>query len=478
MPSRMAIMFLAIAGFSAALPVDAQEAPSSRAGIVLFTVPANRQRVEEMGYTALKPLGLLDTYEVRIRPAFETWTSALDAVEMHARWLATAFRVQPASAPASFRHPSGFDVALRTFFVGMPDGRVVSFVVAVLKGGTRAAVIEFVAATPQSPRAVQEMAAFIDGCRLAHTQVLATGKPPLTVYDVEETIDVLQWLIDAPLTFQQRAVVRSHLVDEWKQKDAQTIATVGRILAFRNQLVTLPPLQQNLVRRQNETDLISGLRTEKDPVSRMLLEIYEAAHPPIAVGVPVLTRQQADAALDLFYFMAGQLEGVQATPTEAAKAVWAGNLSRNWASFPAEMRNAIAAMPVTWAMTMAVWGDLAPAVRAQVISTYAQMDVVKAVRSDFAIARYQASALAARRPDAPPQLAVPQLRPQSSDTFNAAAPAPAPPPSHDAVDVSAEIAKMNQNYQATSSMLTTQYNSTINMMAAIGNMSGPRYTVR
>lgn len=67
-----------------------------------------------------------------------------------------------------------------------------------------------------------------------------------------------------------------------------------------------------LVRRQNETDLVAGLRTEKNRASALLLESYESAHPPIAAGTPTLTRQQADAAIDLFYFMAGQLEGVQA----------------------------------------------------------------------------------------------------------------------------------------------------------------------
>ena len=44
--------------------------------------------------------------------------------------------------------------------------------------------------------------------------------------------------------------------------------------------------------------------------------------------------------------------------------------------------------------------------------------------------------------------------------------------------MSAQISKMNANYAATSSMLTLGYNSTINMMAAMGNMSGPRYRVR
>jgi hypothetical protein len=45
-----------------------------------------------------------------------------------------------------------------------------------------------------------------------------------------------------------------------------------------------------------------------------------------------------------------------------------------------------------------------------------------------------------------------------------------------AVDVSAQISKMNANYAA--SMLNSGYNSTINQMAAIANMSGPRVKVR
>src|SRR5690349_8934217 len=104
-------IFFAIACLSIAAPAAAAPMPTSRSGIVLFTLPADRQRVEEMGYTALKPFGTLDSYEIRIRPPFETWGSAADAVEMHARWLASAFRVQPASVATSFRHAGGFDVA-------------------------------------------------------------------------------------------------------------------------------------------------------------------------------------------------------------------------------------------------------------------------------------------------------------------------------------------------------------------------------
>src|SRR5262245_27880465 len=371
-------VFIVIAGFLCAAPAAlAQPMPTSRAGIVLFTLPADRQRVEEAGYTALKPFRQ-DGYEIRIRPPFDTLSSAAEAVEMHARWMGRAYAGRPVTMPTAFRHAGGFDVALRTFSVGGTAGAV-SVLVAVLKSGAKAAVIEFVSASPQSQQAIAQMAGFIDGCRLAHTQVLVRGNPALTVYDVEETIDILQWLIDAPLAPAKREVVRAQIIDEWKAKDAGTIAEVRKILAFRDQVVKLQPAEQNLARRQNEAELVPALRTEKGSASAVLLEAYDLAHPPIAAGAPALTRQEADAALDLFYFMAWQLEGVQAAPTEAARTAWAGNLARAWAMLPADTRASVAAMPVTWALTLAVWPQMAPPVREQVKATYAQMDVVKAL---------------------------------------------------------------------------------------------------
>jgi len=110
---------------------------------------------------------------------------------------------------------------------------------------------------------------------------------------------------------------------------------------------------------------------------------------------------------------------------------------------------------VTWALTLAVWTDMIPAVREQVKATYAQMDVVRALRSDFVSARQQAAA-----------------------ALSASSRQPAAPQADAAVDVSAQIAKSNANYAATASMLNSGYNSTINQMAAIANMSGPRVRVR
>ena len=319
----------------------AQEIVSSPVGTVLFSLPGDRLRVEEAGYTALKGIGFGAAPEIRIRPPFQSSGSAGDAVERHAHWMATAFRVQAVTIPTAFRHSAGFDVALRTFILTGADGRSATVVVAALKSLATTAIVEFVAAAPPSPQSVRQLADFLDRCRLEHIQLLAGGTPPLT-------------------------------------------------------------------------------------------------------------RPQADAALDLFYFMAGQLEGVQAMPSPEAKDYWAAGLAAAWPALPSDSRNAFAAMPDIWAATVTQWAGLTPSVRQQISHSYAQIDVIKALRADLAAAR---------------------------DRMNAAPVAPAPAQAArpaNPVDVSAEIANHAARNQAAISWSNTQFNMTMTQMSAISNMSGSR----
>jgi hypothetical protein len=170
----------------------------------------------------------------------------------------------------------------------------------------------------------------------------------------------------------------------------------------------------------------------------------------LAGGTPPLTRAQADAAFDLFYFMAGQLEGVQAMPSPEARNYWAAALAAAWPALPSDSRNAFAAMPNIWAAMITQWAGLTPSVRQQISYSYAQIDVIKALRVDLAAARDRMNAA----PVAP---------------THAQAARPAAP-----VDVSAEIANHAARNQAAISWSNTQFNMTMTQMSAISNMSGSR----
>ena len=455
---RLTALVLTAASFQAATPVMAQPVANSRSGLVLFPMPPDRLRVEENGSTRLRSLGT-DSYDIFIRAPFDVTGSAADAVERHARWLAAFYRVQPVGAPTTIPHPGGLDVSARSFVIGSADGRTSFTVVAAVKGGAKAAIVEFLAPQPQPVQAVQKMLVFLQGCELAHMQLAAAGPPPLTVYDLESTLDLLEMLLDLRLSPAQREFVRADLLTDWRRGDAETVAQVRQFVELRDQLGRLSAARVNMVRRQVEQQLTAALRQETSPVAAMLVRAYDAAHPAIAAGLPALTRQQADAALDLFYFLAGQLEGVTASPSAGVRATWAATLAASWPTLPLEMRQAIVGMPATWALTQAVWPELTVAMRQQVAATYATFDVVQVIRADFVAARNQFRAN------------VPVYRPAPSSV--AAAPAPAAN-----VDVSEQMARMNRNYQVTQSMLNSGFNSTMTQMANIGNWSGTRYTVR
>ena len=419
---------LALAG--AAFAQD--EAPPSRAGTVLFRMPSGWQRSEMPECTLLTPADpATRTYAICIRPAAEAKATVADALAADLEVVGRSYRVQPASALSVQKHPAGYDGAVRGYFLAGADGKVLATYVYVLQAGTKSVAIEFLADRPENLDA-KAMSDFVVACRLAHAQVVVAGEPALTLYDLEETIDCVQWLLDAPFTAEQRGVFHDEIVDGWKKKDTETIQGVAQILQLRAELAKLPPEKQDVVRKATEKDLVAALRQETDRSSKLALEVYDASHRPIAGGEPPLTRQQADCALELFYFFAGQLEGMQARPTAADKEEWAKRLAAGWEKLDVKVRRAFEVMPLTWSATRAGWDEMKEAERTELKQGFAQLDIVKEMRGAFAKVKSDAGASA---------------------------------------DAAALQAKLTSNYRVTSTLLKTGFDSTMMQMAAMRNMT-------
>ena len=408
------------------------ESPPSRAGTLLFRMPSGWQRSEMPDCTLLTPADpAARTYAICIRPAAEAKATVLDSLAAELEFIGKSHRVQPASEPSVQKHPAGYDGAVRGYFLTGADGRVLATYVYVLQAGTKSVAIEFIADRPEKldPKAMSD---FVVACRLAHAQVLVAGEPALTLYDLEETIDCVQWLLDAPFTAEQRGVFHDEIVDGWKKKDAETIQGVGQILQLRAELAKLPPEKQDVVRKATEKELVAGLRKETDRSSKLALEVYDATHLPIAGGEPPLTRQQADCALELFYFFAGQLEGMRASPTAADKEEWAKRLAAGWETLDVKARRAFEVMPLTWSATRAGWAEMKETEREELKTAFAQLDIVKGMRAAFAKVKSDAGATA---------------------------------------DAAAVQAKLTSNYRMTSSLLKSGFDSTMTQMAAMRNMT-------
>jgi hypothetical protein len=207
---------------------------------------------------------------------------------------------------------------------------------------------------------------------------------------------------------------------------------VAQILSLRAELAKLPPDKQDVVRKATEAELVAGLRKETDRSSKLALEVYDASHRPIAAGDPPLTRQQADAALELFYFFAAELEGMQARPSAADRDEWAKRLAAGWEGLDVRARRTFAAMPLAWSATRAGWAEMTEVERTDLREQFGRLDIVKEMRAAFAKVKGDAGT---------------------------------------AADAAALQAKLTSNYRLTSSLLKSGFDSTMTQMAAMRNMT-------
>jgi len=437
--ARATLVLTMLLGFAGAAYAAGEGAPpASRAGILLFDLPADRKRVEDPEFTALRPVDATkQTYEIRIRAPRDARGSASEALDAHAGRLTGTYRVRAASDIASYSHPTaGHDIAVRGFYLGGDDGTQRVSYVYVLQSGLKCVVVEFFADAPQALTDPRPIGDFIMGCRLANAMVVVPGEPPLTEYDIEESIAFVQWLLDVSFTADQRDVFRSEIVDGWRKKDPETLQSIAQIFELRSGLATLSLDQQDLVRKQSEAQVVAELRKDaSDPTTKLLLDIYDASRKPLADGTPALTRQQADSALEMFYFMAGQLEGIEAKPSTVEKETWAGRLAEEWGKLETPERNSIVSAPLVWAAMRTAWPAMSAADRDGVKNQFAKLDFIQVIRAAFAKAKSETGA----------------------------------------ADGVALMEKMSQNYNTTKMLLNTSYNSTTSLMASFGNMSGTRY---
>jgi hypothetical protein len=146
--------------------------------------------------------------------------------------------------------------------------------------------------------------------------------------------------------------------------------------------------QKELARQAAQPELIKRARGESDPVARMIVGVYDAAHQPIAEGDPPLTRQATDALLETLFFMACQVRGgAEVTPTPEMKEQWAKALAGSYEQADAAARNEMAQMPLRWAAMRMAWPGLSEQDKARTKAQWAQAPQVKQVAE--AIGRLQ-----------------------------------------------------------------------------------------
>src|SRR5580658_2528168 len=112
------------------------------------------------------------------------------------------------------------------------------------------------------------------------------GQPPLTLDMVQRATNFFQWLLDAPLTPEQRQQFQSAVAQSWLAGRQDEIQSTLQVIQFNNQLFTSKsPTEREIVRQTVQPKYIAQMRAQpNNDLSQWVLSIYDAAHKPLATG--------------------------------------------------------------------------------------------------------------------------------------------------------------------------------------------------
>jgi tetratricopeptide (TPR) repeat protein len=176
---------------------------------------------------------------------------------------------------------------------------------------------------------------------------------------VDRLAGFFEWVLEAPLTAQQRTDLTDQLVQAWRKGDTAQIDGMAQILAVEAQISQHPPAERDLLREQMQPALLAELRKQpNDEGGRWVLGIYESSHTPIAAGDPPLTRQVADAYAEVLAFVISQVLGNDLAASMEVKDQFAKSLTVDYANYDAAAQQALAKMPLYWAAIRLAWPAL------------------------------------------------------------------------------------------------------------------------
>jgi hypothetical protein len=222
-------------------------------------------------------------------------------------------------------------------------------------------------------REAPTIARCVDSINLTCSMVLESGRPPLTRYMLDETLDFLEWLMQTPLTDAQKATVETELRGYWQHRVEKEIEGMVSLLDGRQKLAAMKAEERELARQAVLEAAIKEWRHEQDsPAAKMMLGIYDCTHQPIAAGEPPLTRQAVEAFAEFLWFAGGQTAGCSSALAKETKDKLVTEVAAGYAKLPQEQREVIARMPLVWAAIRVQWRDLDEAGRRPLVENWRQ----------------------------------------------------------------------------------------------------------
>ena len=225
-------------------------------------------------------------------------------------------------------------------------------------------------------RHVAALGRMVDKLQITSAMVVERGNPPLTRFMIEGTDDFVEWLMQVQLTDGQKETVETELRRMWQKNSKEDIDGLMKILDSRDKLAAMKPEERELVRQKILDDGIAEWRKDPSVGAKLLVDIYDGTHKPIAAGNPPLTRQAVDAFSEVLFFAAGQVSGVTCPPPAELKAKLADAIAKDYPSMGPDQQKQISQMPLGWAALRVAWPAYSDAEKQQKIEAWKSQDSI------------------------------------------------------------------------------------------------------
>jgi hypothetical protein len=197
------------------------------------------------------------------------------------------------------------------------------------------------------------------------TAVVETAAPAapapdgLTEAEAGEIVNVMCALLELEPTPELRAQARQLVAEAWCGHEAIRRFLTEECAPLYANLAGMHEAQADAAREQVQPGLVAALRQAGTAFGDLLVGEYDRVNAPLAAGSPALTREVADAFVDVLAFIDGIAAGVEPVPAaEPVRAFWLERMVLAWPRLPGEVRAWLAQMPIDWAKLRYQWAVL------------------------------------------------------------------------------------------------------------------------
>jgi hypothetical protein len=191
----------------------------------------------------------------------------------------------------------------------------------------------------------------------------------------------LAW--DLRLTDAQRKTLDEQVIGHWRARDVKDVESILGWLETEKQASAVPEAQRIIASRLNiypEIMKQAPVEAKTDPDVRWLLGVHDEFHKALVEGKAPLTRRQSEAFMEVLFFAASVIEGVEPVrPTPQMLDEWNAQLASNWNNLPEEGRAGVAQMGDVYAKLVSGWAQLGADEQAQIKQTFGQIPQVQTI---------------------------------------------------------------------------------------------------